>query len=59
MKVYAIVGYDQYYPVVNNIIEAFLSEEDAMEAYKEQVKINKKKMFSYDFIDVITIDVQE
>ena len=52
MRVYAVIGYDQYYPCSDNVLRVFLSEEAANSYCEEVMKTGRR-----DFYDVITYEV--
>ena len=53
MKVYAVLGYDQYYPKADNVLCIFLSESRANEECEER----RRDDGYHDFYDVVEWEI--
>lgn len=54
MKVYAVLGYDQYYPQPDNVLGVFRSETSANDFCEKKATEGKR-----DFYDVVEYEVEE
>lgn len=54
MKVFAVLGYDQYYPQADNVLGVFRSESSANEFCEK-----KASEGCLDFYDVVEYEVEE
>lgn len=57
-KVYAVVCYDRYYPIPNNVRKVFSNDRDAYQYLEELRQEHRAKGSMYDYYEVFDYKVE-